>query len=156
MKNLFETNFFEDVSVKIENKILKVKVKEYPVINQLIFVGEPSNRIKDQIKNLISTKQNKSFISSNLSNDIEIIKKLYSSAGFNFAEIETKIKKIDDFNLDLIVEIDKGIETKISSISFIGNKKIRENKLRDIIASEEDKFWKFISRNTKFSENLIH
>jgi len=155
LKNLFETNFFEDVSVKIENKTLKVKVKEYPVINQLIFVGEPSNRIKDQIKDLISTKQNKSFISSNLSNDIEIIKKLYSSAGFNFVEIETKIKKIDDFNLDLIVEIDKGIETKISSISFIGNKKIRENKLRDIIASEEDKFWKFISRNTKFSQNLI-
>ena len=27
--------------------------------------------------------------------------------------------------------------------------------MRDIIASEENKFWKFISRNTRFSENLI-
>ena len=32
--------------------------------------------------------------------------------------------------------------------------KIRE-RLRDVIASEEDKFWKFISRNTNFSQNLI-
>ena len=28
--------------------------------------------------------------------------------------------------------------------------------MRDVIASEEDKFWKFISRNTKFSENLVN
>ena len=28
--------------------------------------------------------------------------------------------------------------------------------MRDVIASEEDKFWKIISKNTKFSENLIN
>ena len=27
--------------------------------------------------------------------------------------------------------------------------------MRDVIASEEDKFWKVISRNTKFNESLI-
>ena len=46
--------------------------------------------------------------------------------------------------------------TKISKIKFTGDKKIREKRLRDVIASEEDKFWKFISRNTKFSENLVN
>ena len=35
-------------------------------------------------------------------------------------------------------------------------KKLEIKDLRDVIASEEDKFWKFISRNTKFSENLIN
>ena len=28
--------------------------------------------------------------------------------------------------------------------------------MRDVIASEEDKFWKLISRNTNLSENLIN
>ena len=46
--------------------------------------------------------------------------------------------------------------TKISSISFTGDKKIRDKRLRDVIASEEDKFYKFISRNTKFSESLVN
>ena len=155
LKNLFETDFFENVNVKIEDKILKIKVEEYPVINQLILIGEPSNRIKNRIKEIIYSKQSKSYISSNLSKDIETIKRLYSSVGFNFTEIDTKVRRIDDLNLDLIIEINKGSETRIASISFIGDKKIRENKLRDIIASEEDKFWKFISRNTKFSKNLI-
>ena len=45
--------------------------------------------------------------------------------------------------------------TKISKIIFTGDKKVREKRLRDIIASEEDKFWKIISRNTKFSQNRV-
>ena len=44
----------------------------------------------------------------------------------------------------------------ISSIKFIGNDSIRSKRLKDVIVSEEDKFWKIISRNTKFSESLIN
>ena len=29
LKNLYETNFFEDVKIKVENNILKIDVKEY-------------------------------------------------------------------------------------------------------------------------------
>ena len=40
LKNLYSTNFFEDISIKINNNILEIKLKEYPVINKLIFTGE--------------------------------------------------------------------------------------------------------------------
>ena len=56
----------------------------------------------------------------------------------------------------MLIEIDRGEKTKISSIKFIGNKKIRSKRLKSVIASEENKFWKFISRNTVLSENLIN
>ena len=81
---------------------------------------------------------------------------MYSSLGYNFAEIATKSKIIDQDNLDLIFEIKKGNQTKITSISFIGNKSVRSKRLKDVIASEENKFWKVISKNTNFSENLIN
>ena len=58
--------------------------------------------------------------------------------------------------MDLIFEIERGEITRISKISFLGDKKVRERRLRDIIASEEHKFFKFITRNTRFSENLIN
>ena len=38
----------------------------------------------------------------------------------------------------------------------MGNESIRNNRLKDIIASEEDKFWKIISKNTNFNENLVN
>ena len=155
LNNLYSTDFFEDIKIRLEDNVLYLNLKEYPVISQLIFLGEDSKKIRDQIKKVISSKEKRSFIKSKLSKDIELIRKLYSSIGYNNSKIETKIKRIDENNLDLIIELDKGNITKISSIKFIGDKKIRDKRLRDVIASEEDNFWKVISSNTKFSKNLV-
>jgi len=154
LNNLYKTNFFEDVDVKLSNNLLTVNLKEFPTINQIIILGEKSKRRNEQIKKLISLKEKESFIKSNLSNDIELIKNYYSTSGFNSTEIQAKIKNFDD-SVDLILDINIGNETKISSINFTGDKKISDKRLRDILASEEHKFWKVISRNTKFSERLI-
>ena len=155
LKNLFETDFFEDINVQLKNNILTISLKEYPFINQLIIVGEKSNRYKDQIRKIIRLKEKRSFIKSYLAKDIDLIKNLYSSLGYNSSIVETKINKIDDENLDLLIEITRGEQTKISSINFIGNSSIRASRLRDVIASEEDKFWKIITKNTNLNENLI-
>ena len=156
LKNLYSTGFFEDIKVNEANGILNIFVKEYPLVNQLIIQGEPSNRIKEQIKKQISTKAKRSFNKSSLSNDVNLIKKLYSSIGYNFANIDIKTKELDTSNVDILIDIDRGQITKIASISFIGDKKVRDNRLRNVIASERDRFYKIISRNTKFSENLIN
>ena len=155
LTDLYSTNFFENVQINLSNGVLKVNVKEYPVINNLVILGEPSQKYKKQITELISSKNKESFIKSKLASDVEIIKKLYASVGFNSASVTTKVREIDENNLDVIFEVDKGKETRISKISFIGDKKIREKRLRDIIASEEHKFWKVLSKNSKFSENLL-
>jgi len=154
IKNLYGTNFFEDINVNLSNNTLTINLKEFPSINQLILIGEKNSRITKEIKKLIFLKEKQPFIRSKLSDDIELIKRLYSSLGYNNPEINTKIKEFDD-TLDLLIEIVPGQQTKISSINFIGDKKISNKRLRDVIASEENKFWKFLSNNTKFSEELV-
>ena len=155
LNNLYSTNFFEDVKVNEVNGVINIFVKEYPMVNQLIINGEPSTKIREEIKKRIFTKSNNSFIKPSLSNDVDLIKKLYSSIGYNFATIDIKTNELDASNFDVLIEIDRGEITKISSIRFIGDKKISDYRLRNVIASEKDRFWKIISRNTKFSENLI-
>jgi len=156
LSNLNSTNFFENIEINLNNKTLKIVVKEYPFVNQLIILGEPKKNNVEEIKKLIQIKSKRPFIKANLAKDIDIIKKLYSSLGYNFAEVDAKIKEIDKDNLDLLIEIERGEQTKISSIKFIGNKNIRSRRLRDVIASSEDKFWKVLSNNTNLSENLIN
>ena len=143
---------FEDVKIKLENNTLRLDLKEYPIINQLLIVGEPSLKLKDELKKILSLKEKNSFIKSNLSRDIDLIKNFYSSMGYNFSVVDAKFNEIDKKNIDLIFEIIKGEQTKISSITFIGDKKIKSKRLLDVIASEKDQFWKFVSRNTKFSK----
>ena len=92
LNDLYSTKFFKDVRVEIKNGNLKVNLVEYPVINTLILIGEKSNKYKEEIKKIISSKEKDSFIKSNISRDVELIKKLYSSAGYNFVKVETKIR----------------------------------------------------------------
>ena len=57
LTNLYATEFFEDVKVSIVNNELKISVKEFPFVDQIIITGEKSNKFKEQIKKLIKTKE---------------------------------------------------------------------------------------------------
>jgi len=156
LNNLYSTEFFENVNISLDGTNLNIVIKEYPVINQLILIGEKKKSYEQEIKKLIKLKEKKSFIKAYLLKDIEIIKKLYSSLGYNFAKVESRIRQVDEKNVDLLIEINRGEKTKVSSISFIGNNNIRSKRLLDVIASEESKFWKVLSKNTNLSENIIN
>ena len=136
------TNFFQNIEISLNNKILKIVVEEYPFVSQLIILGEPKKAYVEEIKKLIQIKSKRPFIKANLAKDVEIIKKLYSSLGYNFAQVDARIKEIDKDNLDLLIEIERGEQTKISSIKFIGNKDIRSRRLRDVIGVRKINFGK--------------
>ena len=51
LNNLYETDFFEDVKISINDNILEIIVKEYPIINQLVIIGEETI-IKSKLRNL--------------------------------------------------------------------------------------------------------
>ena len=57
IKNLYSTNFFEDVQIKLVENNLIIDLKEYPVLNQLVIIGEKSNKFKDEIKKSIKLKE---------------------------------------------------------------------------------------------------
>ena len=156
LNKLYSTNFFKKIDISLNNNILKINVEEHPVINQLILSGERNKSYEKEIKKLIRLKEKQSFVESFLKKDIEIIKQLYSSLGYNFAKVDVKIRDLDKTSIDLLISVERGNKTKISSIDFTGNKKIRSKRLKEVIASEEDKFWKIISKNTSLSQNLIN
>ena len=149
LKKLYKTNFFEDVQISLDNNILKITVREYSIITQIILEGEPSKKIKEVLLESMLSKEKSGFIESNISKDIEKIKEAYESIGYAFAEIDIKKEVLTEKRLNLIIAIDRGEKLKISKINFIGDKKIKDRRLRDVIVSEPDKFWKLLSKNTQ-------
>ncbi len=156
LNNLYSTNFFENISIDLTNNVLKISLEELPLVSKIVIVGEKKQRIVSQIKKLMNLKENVAFSKNKLSKDVDLIKQIYSSIGYNFAKVTSKTKKVDSGNIELVFEIEKGNIAKISKINFVGDKRVREKRLRDVIASQEHKFYKFISKNTKFSQNLIN
>ncbi len=156
IKNLYSTNFFEDIQVSIQNKTLVITLNEYPVINEIIIVGEKTTKFQEAIKKNITSKKNGPFKKSFIAEDEKLIKKLYSTLGFNFIEINSKIETFSKKRVNVYFELVKGKRTSISKINFKGDRKLRDRRLRDIITSQETKFWKVLSKNTKVNEKNIN
>ena len=55
----------------------------------------------------------------------------------------------------MIYTINKKDKAKIAKIYFLGDKKIRDSRLRNVITSTEAKFWKFISKNVYLNKGRI-
>ena len=144
LEKLYSTNFFQNVSISLNNGILKITVKEYDIINSILIEGEKSTKVKDGILKRLSLKEKGSFIKNLLKQDVDIIKRLYASIGYNFAKVEAKIENFSENRINVVFLIDRGDKTKISEIRFIGDKKVKDRRLRDIIVSEEHRFWKVL------------
>ncbi len=155
IKKLYDTNFFSNISVELINNKLSITVKENPIINSIIFKGEKADKYKEQITELLTLREKSSFVTNNVKSDVNQIKSFYRMLGFYFVKIDAEIEKLKKNRVNIVYTIDKGEKAKIAKIFFLGDKKIRDKKLRDIIISEEAKFWKFISRNVYLNQERI-
>ena len=155
IKKLYSTNFFEEINVSVSNQTLFIKLVEYPVINEIIIVGETAKKYKEAIKKNIKSKKNGPFVKALIADDESTIKKIYSTLGFNFLEVKSKVETFSKKRVNVYFEIEKGEKTKISKINFKGERKLRDRRLRDIITSQETKFWKVLTKNTNLNESNI-
>ena len=157
IKNLYDTKFFSKISINFSNGILKIVVEENPIINSITLQGEPTKKFTKALLNFMTLKEKSSYIKNDVKKDVEIIKEFYNQLGYYSSKVEARTTKAKDGNnlIDLIFIIDKGKREKITKIFFIGEKKIKTKRLRDVIATEEAKFWKFISRNIYLNNQRI-
>ena len=157
LKELYKTDFFKKIEIVIQNNNLNIIVVENPIIQNLIINGVKSNKYNELIKENLIIKEKSSFIESKIKKDISLIKNSFKAIGYYFVNIDTEIKSNEVNNtIDLTYNIDLGKKAKISKIKFLGNKVYKDRKLRNIITSEEYKFWKFISQNKYLNAERIN
>ena len=154
LKSLYESNFFKNVNIKFIQNVLIIEVDENPIIQNLSLEGVKSQRIRDNIFNNLSLKQRGSFFEKNLNKDINTIKNVAKDLGYYFTNVNVIQENLDDNKVNITFNVDLGEKAKIKKISFIGDKIYKDSKLKNIIVSEEYKFWKFISGKKYLSEKL--
>ena len=155
-KELYRTQFFKDLSITINNSILTINVVENPIIEDIQISGVKKDSVTELLQEKISLKNRKSFTDYALQNDINLIKNILKSNGYYFVKVSPSVQKDDDLNtIRIMISVDQGPRAKVKNISFIGDKKIKDKKLLEIIATEEHKFWKFISNNVYLDQSRI-
>ena len=152
-KKIYDTDFFSDVKISFNQDILSINVVENPIVNFFYINGIKDSDL-DQVNKIITLKENSIFSSAKLKKDIEATKEFLNASGYYQASINPEVLKVDNNQVNLIINIDKKEISKIKNIYFIGNKFFSNSQLMDVITSSEDGWWKFFSTSA-LSEQRI-
>ena len=155
LKRLYKTDFFKDIKLEIKNNILNIYIVENPIVQSIEINGIKAKKQREPILESLRIKKNSSFIEYLAKKDVETITNILKTSGYYFANVQ--LKKIDNPNntVNLIYDVDKGKKAKIRKIKFIGDKKYKNRKLYNVIVSEENKFWKFLSGRKLLNKERI-
>ena len=156
LKNLYETNFFKNITINLDNNTLFIDVVENPIIENISYEGIKSNKILDQLKEDALVKSRSSYNKTILSSEKDRLLNLLKNLGYYNSSLEILINEEKNNLIDLTYKIKLGKKAKIKKITFIGNKVFKDRKLRRVIASSEYKFWKIISGRKYLNQNLVN
>ena len=143
--DLYETNFFLNIKLEIVDNVLVINVEEKKIIQTVLLEGIKSKENTENILKQLELKDKSPFDKFTAEQDLKKIKNALSRSGYYFAKVDVKIKENNNDTLDLIYKINTGEKALIKNIKFTGDKFYKDRKLRSVIVSEENKFWKFIS-----------
>ena len=118
LKDLYDSSFFENVTVNFTDNNLKISVVEFPIIDEIIYKGIKAKKIQEQIKNNLTLKPRSSFNKIVFLDDQKKILSTLKQLGYYFSTLESYIEKLDENRVNIINEINLGEKAKIKKISF--------------------------------------
>ncbi len=155
IKNLYKTNYFKNIKIITSKDIILIDIEENPIVQSIKINGIKRKSIITKLSDITKKSEKYPFLQQNVKNQKNLLLNVVRSSGFYFADVEVKIIDNQNNSVDLLYEFELGKRAIIKKINFQGNKIFRDSKLRNVIKSEEGKFWKFITSNKYMDENKI-
>ena len=156
LKNLYDSKFFKNITLNLKNKTLYLDVIENPIIEHIKINGVENEKFNEFLISSLILKSRNSYVDSVFQSDVRTLNNILKQGGYYFSTVDGKIdKNLKQNSINIIYEIDLGKKAKIDQIVFLGDKKVKSRKLKNIITSEEAKFWKFLTKNIFVDKSKI-
>jgi outer membrane protein insertion porin family len=144
LRALFATGLFRDVTIRTEGSRVVVQVVENPLINRVAFEG--NRRISSEIlRSVVQIQPRGVFTPAAVQTDRQRILELYARRGRFRATVEPKIVELEQNRVDLVFEIVEGDPALIARVNFVGNNAFSEARLRDVVSSQEQAWFRLLS-----------
>ena len=155
IKDLYETDFFKDISLSFNDQTLIITVIENPIIENIFYKGIKSDRILNIIKDGSSMRSRSSYKESIVKKEKLKIENILKSLGYYKSDLAILVEESVNNLVNITYDINLGKKSKIKKITFVGDKIFKDKKLRRIITSSEYKFWKIISGKKYLNQNTV-
>ena len=154
IKELIKSDLIYDVNFKESNDSFIINISESNKIEN-IYINN-NIRIKDDliIQNL-SSKANYFLNKNDIQDDVEIIKKIYFTKGFQDISVIAKVEKYSSNRVNLIYYLNEEKQQRINIIKFIGNSYFSDNYLNSIIKSQSIKFYNIFKSGSNLNYSIF-
>jgi len=143
-KKIYNSDLFETVKINLKDNNLFIEVKENSIVN-FFYINTEDEKSIEKYSNKLLLRENSIFSESKLKSDIISIQKYYKSEGYYKVNITPEIYKLDNNQVNVILNISKGKISRIKSINFVGNKFFSDSTLLGVISTKEYNWWKIFS-----------
>ena len=118
LKDVYESSFFKDVKVSINNNILNIRVIENPLVENVEIKGPKAKKIKKLLKKNLKIKARSSYNESFLKSDKKKIINELKEIGYFFSKVDVVIEELKDNKVNLIYQIEMGEKAKIKKYLY--------------------------------------
>jgi outer membrane protein insertion porin family len=154
LKTLYATGLFQNVSITRQGNNLDVAVVENPTVNQVLFAGNKAVQDKDA-QAAISLKPRAVFTPAAAEADRRALLDLYAKKGHFDATVTPNIIKLSDNRVNVVFQCSDGTQTLISRITFIGNQHFSQGKLRQVVSSRQEAWFRFLSSSDQYDPQRV-
>jgi len=155
LKTLFATGLFSDVNLRRDGETLVVAVVENPIVNRIAFEG--NHKLNDDtLRAELQLRARAVFTPALAQADRQRLLDLYARRGRFAARVEPKIIKLDQNRVDVVFEVHEGDETLVSRIAVVGNHAFDEDRLKEVIGSREEAWWRFLSSSDNYDPDRVN
>lgn len=155
IEKIYALKYFEWVEahqIKRKGKnVLQFRVKEKPVVTQILFEG--NEEIDDE--DLGASLKMKEFAILDINTvkaDVESIQKQYEEKGYYLAKATYSIKDLGNDSLELTYDIKEYDKVRVKKVIFLGNRAFEDQELKSIMETQEEGLFSFMSGSGNFKE----
>lgn len=158
VKKLYDTGYFDDVKVFVDNvkegKKITFKVKERPHIKTIEIHGAKEID-SDDILEAMNTKSGSVLNPKVMQEDLQKIKDMYRKKGYYNIQVSYHQEPVSKKEAKLILDIQEGDKLYIEHIEIKGAKKLDPDDLKDQLALSERGLFSWITGGGVLKEELL-
>jgi len=155
IENLYRTDFFKNVMVSSSNNILNIDVIENSFVQFVEINGVKNKNLKQALLDQLTITENKSYVEEKSREEVLRLSNFLKYSGYYFSIVDLELKQNDNNTVKLIYNITLNKKAVVKTINFSGNKVFKSKLLSNVIVTEENKFWKFLSKKKYLNERQI-
>ena len=157
IRSLYDTGFFQSVSLERQGNILVVNVIERATIGSISVVGNkeiPSDKMKEFLKEMGLVK-GRIFQKSSLERLEKELKQAYTSRGKYNARIQTKVANLTENRVAITITVSEGRVSRIKEIRITGNHDFSTNELLAEFTLSKTGLFTYFTKKDQYSKPTL-